>query len=215
MANPRPRLSDAKAKEVRDELVDNITSHQRNIGRLPNVVETEQFVDREVMRVIEVDHEADRNADMMRPSVGPKMKSALADPSVRITHGREKQYLVNQRTGQLLNLDGTPAKDPRGDLFKPDTTVGDDDIPAWVVQHQLQKLKADPKWDAEILKIWLAPHTGDCTLSKPCGIAPKDICAAHAKPKVDRILGIVRQSFGWPGFEDPRKPAVPKIIVSG
>lgn len=212
MANPRPVLGLAKAKAVRDELVGNIASHQRNVGMIPNVVETEKFVDHEVMRVIEVDHEKDRNADMLRPTVGPKMKAALEDSTIRITHGRKKRYLVD-RMGRLLNLDGTPAKDPRGDLFKPGTTVGEDDIPAEVLQIQLQRLKQDPIWDKRILEIWLAPHEGDCTLGKPCGTAPKDICAAHGMPKVEQVLQIVRNSFLWLG--DPRKPQEAKIIVSG
>lgn len=212
--NRRPRLTVTKAKEVRDSLVKDITDHQRNVGMLPNVIATERFLDAEVMRPIEVDHEADLRRDLVAPKVGPRMRVALESPDVRIFQRPGRRY-IRGKNGTLLNVNGTLAEDPRGPLYKPGTTVGEDDIPAEVLHATLRKMKADPEWDKAIINIWLAEHDGDCSPLKPCGAAPSQMCMEHGMRKVNGVLNAVRAYLAFHPDEDPRKPQTPKIITSG
>mgnify|MGYP001586198599 CR=1 FL=1 len=211
MANRRPGLKPGKMREVKHNLVKAITDHQRNVGMLPNVKATEDFVSPIVGR-LEHEHEEDRTRDMTRPekTIGPAEQSALKDPDVRLIRRAGPSFVLDKATGEATQVAGPPVVRR---LYPAGTTLGDDDIPAEVFHERLLFLKTLPAWDALVLKIWLAPHEGMCTPSKPCGIGISELCMQHKAQKAGAVLELVRRSFAV--FGDPRKPLEPKLIVTG
>lgn len=189
--------------------MDAMTTHARNVGRIPDVMATEKFLD-PILRQIEVENEEDRTKDIHRPEkkIGPRHLGAMADPDVRLVEKPGVEYLIDRDSGTAVRTDGGPI-DPRGDLYREGTTVGDDDIPADVVQARLSFLHQIPSWREMVMTVWLEPHAGDCTPLRPCEAVK--MCPDHGMRKVNKILGIVRRSFEI--FGDPRKPVDPKIMI--
>lgn len=208
MANRRLRVTAGKMREVKGNLMLAMTDHARAVGRIPNVPAVESFLDPILARV-EVEHEEDRTRDMMRPErarTGPAMARALGDPDVRLVAKPGVAYVAGA-DGVARAVAG--PDDPRGALYAPGVTVGDDDIPASIVQSRLRLLHGIPAWRTRIEATWISPHEGPCTMARPCETIR--MCKDHGMRKVERVLAIVRQSFAV--FGDPRKPVATVLFV--
>lgn len=165
MADVRQPLTEEVLRETREDLIDRYTEQQKIGGvPVPSRRDAEGLID-PILHNVEVDHDRERDRDMVRPDPAPYTPKALQggewygepehSPRVPEALPGEKVSLTSKEVGTVLLDKATGKVTPEGGkpLPVPPDLLARDAI-GRVIKHCIHESWSDPEWSHKWIKLF-------------------------------------------------------------